>query len=456
MILDKTKTLDMIPNPKQREALRAFRDTSKQYFLLDGGIRSGKTEFLFSWLVARAIAYPGSKQIVIRKETAQHKRGFWGHGGTIHRYLYKTLEMSGLAHLYTLRESDMKVVFTNGSLISLEGVDTPQNIGRIYGDEYITIWFNEAWMMDYDVVTALWDRTTQKCYAHPIVAGARKQGFPVEANKQVIFDTNPRGKRHWLYKIGVLGLDPTTGEVLKSADKWARISGWSPYVNSANVNTDGMENQTGVSKARNIDGEWCDTEGAVYEEFDENIHVCKDCDGTRCKRVFNENGMPIARRLMRGVDFGFKDPTVCLWFAEMGGQLLVYRCYYKTRVRSDLNATAIKALESPHERFAWTVADHAPDHIAQFKKCGIKCKNAKKDNPIMAGVQRVKKRLHAPDGIPGLKICQFCTPVIDEMSSLMMDKNKDEPEGKNDHCPDVIRYVIAEVDGKVKSQAFYI
>jgi len=456
MILDKKKILDLILSDKQREGLRALRDATKQFFLIDGGVRSGKTELIWSWIVARAIAYPGSKQIIIRREKTQFESGFWGGAGTIGSYFQRTFDKAGLKALYNLAQTNKRVEFSNGSTIRLEGCDTPDHVNRVLGDEYITMWFNEACQMDLAVVKHLWVRVTQKCYAHPVVAGAKTPWFPTQANKQIIFDTNPQGKRHWLYKLGVLNIDPDSNEVLPYPEKWSRVGGWKPWDNAANVNVDGLENETGVSKARNIDGEWCDTEGAVYDEFDENIHVCKECDGTKCKRVFNENGMTIAKRLFRGVDFGFKDPTVCLWFAEMGGQLLVYRSYYKSRVRSDLNAQAILALESPHERFNWTVADHAPDHILQFRKAGIKCRNAKKDNPIMAGVQRVKKRLHAPDGIPGLKICQFCTPVIDEMSSLMMDKNKDEPEGKNDHCPDVIRYVIAEIDGKVRSLAFQV
>ena len=452
---EKQTMLDMILNPKQREGLRELRNSVYQYFLFDGGIRSGKTELIWLWLVCRAIVYPGSKQIVIRKERAQHTRGFWGHGGTIHRFLYRTFEKAGLVALYTLRESDLKLIFWNKSVISLEGVDTPQNFGRVLGDEYITIWFNEAWQMDYDVVTQLWDRAAQKVYRNPKLKG-KEDFFPTMANKQIIFDTNPQGKRHWLYKLGALQIDPLTGEKLTNAELWCRVGGWKPWDNADNVNTDGMAGGSGVSKRRNIDAEWCDMEGAVYDEFDENVHVCKDCNGVKCKRVFAENGGIQAKFLCRGVDFGFKDPTVCLWGAYMGGQLLIYRCYYKTRKRSDENAVEILKMQDPHERFVWTVVDHAPDHAAQFKKCGIPNRNAHKDNPIMAGVNRVKRRLHAPDGIPGLKICQFCTPCIDEMSSYMMDAKVDAPEGKNDHCPDTIRYMVAELDGKVRSQAFIL
>ena len=73
----------------------------------------------------------------------------------------------------------------------------------------------------------------------------------------------------------------------------------------------------------------------------------------------------------------------------------------------------------------------------------------------MAGVDRVKKRLRVMNGVPGMQICKFCTPMLDEISSYMMDPNSDRdmPEGKNDHTMDTMRYIIAEIDGRNTSMA---
>lgn len=448
--------LDMRLNRKQREGLRALRDSSKQYVLFDGGIRSGKTELLWDWLVARAIAYPGSKQIVIRKEKKQHDNGFWGPGGTIGRFFYRTFDEHGLKSLYTLMQTDRRVEFWNKSVIRLEGCDTPEHVGRILGDEYITMWFNEAFQMDYDVVTELWDRVAQKCYAHPIVEG-KSEWFPPQANKQVIFDTNPRGKRHWLYKAGVLNVDPIEGGLYPFADKWVRVGGWKPWDNQENVNTDGMENKTGVARARMIDGEWCDNEGAVYEEFNEDMHVCAACDGNgACPKVFGKDGRVLAKGLYRGIDFGWNDPTVCLWVANIGGQLLVYRCHYKKQKMMSRNAELIKAAQQPFEPIKWTVIDHQPEYAEQLRKAGIPNRNAHKDNPIMGGCDRVKARLTPRDGVPGLLVCRYCSPVIEEFSSYMMDAKKDAPEDKNNHCMDALRYIVAEVDNGRGSVAVFM
>jgi len=447
----------MILNVKQREALRALRDPNFIYYVFDGGIRSGKTELIFAWIVARAIVYPGSKQIVIRKERAQHKRGFWGSAGTVGRYMRKVFDDNGLKSLYKMYETDLKLVFWNGSEIRCEGVDTVENFGRILGDEYITMWFNEAVHQKYETVNAIWDRAVQKCEAVEDVVKSEYGWFPASANKQILFDTNPKGKRHWLYKFGVLKVDPEEGGILPYSDRICRIGGWKPWDNSANVNTDGMDSQTGTKRRRNIDGEWCDAEGAVYEEFKEDIHVCRMCDGKRCKRVFGANKSQVkATTLCRSLDFGWNDPTVCLWGGMVGGQVIIYRCYFSNRQVMTEHAKSILAMQQKFEPIKWTVADHQPEHRQQFKKNGIPNRNAHKDSPLMGGVDRVKQRLNCRDGIPGLMVCQYATPVIEEFSGYMMAKGKDEPEDESNHTMDALRYMIAEIDGKTKSKAFIL
>jgi len=451
----KSACLDMVLNGKQREALRALRDPSFQYYIFDGGIRSGKTELMFAWLVARAIAYPGSKQIVIRKERAQHKRGFWGAAGTVGRYMRKCFDDNGLKTLYQMYNTDLKLVFWNGSEIRCEGVDTVENFGRILGDEYITMWFNEAVHQDFKTIEGIWDRAVQLCDVQPDIANSAHAWFPDTANKQILFDTNPKGKRHWLYKFGVLKVDPNEGGILPYADRICRIGGWKPWDNEANVNTDGMDNKTGTARRRQIDGEWCDTEGAVYEEFNEDTHVCRMCDGKRCQRVFGaRRGQVKARKLFRSIDFGWNDPTVCLWGADVGGQIVVYRCYYSNKQIMQEHAKAVLKMQEEYEPISWTVADHQPEFRQQFKKNGIPNRNAHKDSPLMGGVDRVKQRLHCKGDVPGLLVCQHATPVIEEFSGYMMAKGKDEPEDDNNHCMDSVRYMVAEIDGKTKSKAF--
>jgi len=207
MILDKTKILDLVLNDKQVEGMKCLRNTNFSKILFDGGIRSGKTLLIWAWVLARAIVYPGSLQIIIRKEKIQHTKSTWGANNTIGKYMRLVFNKAGLSRFYTLHETPKTITFKNNSEIRLEGCDSPENIDKILGAEYITMWFNEATGINHDVVVGLWGRCAQKCYVHPEVAG-RVPWFPRQANMQIIFDTNPKGKRHWLYKMGVLHIDP--------------------------------------------------------------------------------------------------------------------------------------------------------------------------------------------------------------------------------------------------------
>jgi len=458
MILDGKKIIDLVLNSKQMEGMKCLRNTKFLKILFDGGIRSGKTLLIWSWMLARAIVYPGSVQIIIRKETKQHTRSTWGPNNTIGKYMRLVFDKAGLKSLYNLRQTEKQVHLWNGSEIRLEGCATPEDVGKVLGSEYITMWFNEATDIDYEVVTTLWGRCVQKCYVHPEVAG-RVPWFPRLANPQIIFDTNPKGKRHWLYKVGVLHIDPIEGGAIADPEKWGRVGGWEPHVNKANINQDMLEGMSGVAAKRALHGEWCDNEGVVYPEFNEDVHICRDCKGTSpCPKIWSVKGALRAKYLCRSIDFGFNDPTTCIYGAVFGSQVLIYRSYYqKNKIMSE-HAKEIKEGEFLNEFFKWTVVDHDPDHAEVLRRAGIPNRNAHKDNPRTAGINRVRKRLLVDaDGHTGLMVCQHCLPVIEEFVSYLMDPKKDEPEDdKNDHTMDAIRYMIAEIDGKRRSQAFIV
>jgi phage terminase large subunit len=249
---------------------------------------------------------------------------------------------------------------------------------------------------------------------------------------------------------------------LPNASKWARVGGWTPYDNATNLADDaieGYESLSGVRRDQMLEGKWVDNSGAVYDEFNDKVHVCTRCqrDTGKCPRIFNKSGIFIPRRAFRSIDFGYKDPFVCLWGALVDEQLLIYRSYYKRRKIVAVHAEFIKSLQEKGEHITWTVADHDAEDAATLRASGVRNRPAKKDRPRMAGVERVKKRLQCDErGKPGLQICKFCQPVIDEMYSYMMDTRDgvDAPEkDKNDHAMDSLRYMVADLDGRRKSQA---
>jgi len=388
--------LAFVPHNKQIAALKAFRDIGKRLFLLDGGGRSGKTLLLMEWMIMRAIMYPGSRQIILRKARMHAEKSIWDE--TMNEYITEVLDKCNIGQYLKPNKEKLTMNFWNGSSIIIDGCDDEKRVRSIFGREYIGMWFNEASeFADFAMVEYLLTRVVQRVGIDPDFRGWKKW-LPDIAPTQIYLDTNPKGPRHWLYKAGILHVNPEDGEPLPNADKWARVGGWTPYDNADNLADDAIsayEGFTGVRREQMLLGKWVDNSGAVYDEFDEDIHVCKRCkrEPDLCPRIFKgDTGRFIPAHAFRSIDFGYKDPFVCLWGAIVDEQLLVYRSYYKRRKIVSVHAECLKAETRKGEHFLWTVADHDAEDAATLKASGVRNRPAKKDRPLMSGVQRVKKR----------------------------------------------------------------
>lgn len=62
------------PNPGQQRALDEVLTTGKRNCLIYGGSRSGKTALITACVIDRALASPGSRHLVVRKEGLAAKR----------------------------------------------------------------------------------------------------------------------------------------------------------------------------------------------------------------------------------------------------------------------------------------------------------------------------------------------------------------------------------------------
>ena len=135
-------------------------------------------------------------------------------------------------------------------------------------------------------------------------------------------------------------------------------------------------------------GQWVFYGGAVYPTFRENLHVIEPFD------------IPDSWPRIRGIDFGHRDPFVCLW-AAIGpeGEIYFYREYY-CREGAPLkhHATMIKEL-SGNERIKYTVADPSGKQaIEDLAYEGIGCISG--NNDFSAGRMRVLEYLlSTPEGV---------------------------------------------------------
>jgi len=427
---------DLSRNDKQPAAWAMLTSAQNKRICFTGGQRSGKTAITIQYIIARAFQYPGSKHLIFRRELTDVRRFIWRRtlGDFIRDYVHPAL-------IEQKNETGLFIRFTNGSEIILSGLgDRDEERERAMGDEYITVFGNEITSVSWRSAQLIQGRLAQKCYD--------RKGYM--AVRKTIFDCNPRGPRHWVRRLCIENVFPDTGKPLPENARWTGIYNWSPLDNLKNLGDDYMEvfeSMSEVQRKRMRDGIWIDNEGAVYSEFDEDIHVCRGCvsddgDFTECTTNADCPRAKAARRIIGGIDFGFKDPFVHLWAAFDGdGRMLVFDEHYVCGQDNEWHAEQIlKRKRKPGK----TVADHDPLSIATLRKHGVYCKKARKGS-IQGGIDLIKARLKVQkDGRPRYEVCKFCVNTISEKYMYLYDDKKGDPIDANNHAMDVERYIAQE------------
>ena len=409
--------LDLISNAKQ--SLAWHEDLENPAFrrvLYDGGARSGKTVLIIAWLCKECEKYPGCRVLIARKNRNAAENSIWK--DTLAWILRGRLG-------WRQQIANMEYLHVNGSVIRVDGLDDQDRVDKILGTEYDHVFFNEATQLSWATVQTVLSRL-----AHAAV--------PV---RKAIFDCNPKNRRHWLHRAGIEHVIPDSEPPtpLPDAAAWTRRH-WTPYDNPF-LPADAMmtlEGLSGIQRRRLLNGEWCDNEGAVYDEFDEEIHVWR-------------GDMPPGFadwQKVRMIDFGYTNPFVCLWGALDGdGRLWIYKERYVAKMTVRAHAEEIKKEPGP---FEWTVADHDAEDRATLIESGINTIAAIKE--VERGIKMVKERLKIQgDGKPRLFVHESCKETIGEFFDYSWgppaaDKNaKEEPVKDRDHALDSLRYGIMQI-----------
>jgi len=407
-------------SPKQAFAYWQLERADKTHYLFDGGGRCGKTWLICSWMVKEAMTYPGSRQLIVRKVRAAA-------GKTLFDNTLTGLLDNALG--WHKRREALTWTNDNGSIIRVDGLDDEERMQNVLGDDFLHIFMNEATQMSYRSMQMAETRLAQVLPGNP--------------KHKLILDCNPRGPRHWVHRVGVEHVDPDTLRPLLNRDAWYRLN-WTPLDNPY-LADDVLEiyaGFTGNHRRQMLEGVWCENEGAVYDEWDEAVHLFGD----------TPKGFASWTRVM-GIDFGFTNPFVCLWGAvDPDGGLWIYRELYKTNLLVSEAAKAIRQATRFDPAPAYVVADHDAEGRAELNKCGIKTRRAKKN--VLTGINAVKARLaRQANGKPRLHVSHRCTNLINEMYEYVWEpsqgglNNKEQPRKKYDHAQDALRYMVMSLDG---------
>ena len=404
--------------------------------MVDGPARTGKTRGLLEKAYLVAANYPGARILLTRKTRT-----------SMSNTVLQTFEDEVLGQGHPLASGASRPLrtayrFPNGSVIDVLGLDKPE---RLMSSEYDMIFAFEGTELtqnDFELLTT------------------RLTGYHT-GYQQIVVDCNPSSEKHWLWVLHRDGKIKRLPSKLTDNPLWHDGTDWTP---AGRELLESLGSLSGVRRARLFEGRWASVDGAVYDRFDEAVHVV------------DRFTPPSDWMRIRSIDFGYTNPFVCQWWAIDGdGRMYLYREVYQPgRLVSDMAKEITRLSEG--EYIAFTVADHDAEDRATLEAAGIHSTPA--DKAVTPGIQAVQDRLAVQgDGKPRLYIMRdtlasdasamrdagkpCCT--LQEMDGYVWEQSRDgrpvkeHPVKVNDHGMDAMRYAVMFMDkrGAVTDNAVF-
>ena len=162
------------PTSVQRTALRLLK-TGAKHILLFGGSRSGKTTILVIVIIYRAVRYAGSRHLICRLRTKDAR------SSVLHETMMPWLKKIVGVKRFKLVAHDNYVKLWNGSEIWIGGLGDKEQVDKILGHEYNTIYFNEVSQISYAAVNVAYSRLANEHTGLPEPVPVRLQSGKPDA-----------------------------------------------------------------------------------------------------------------------------------------------------------------------------------------------------------------------------------------------------------------------------------
>lgn len=251
-------------------------------------------------------------------------------------------------------------------------------------------------------------------------------------NAKMFATTNPDSKFHWL----------KTDFLDKFADDPEELASFkfklddNPYLTNA-YKTALKKEYSGLWYRRFIEGEWVQAEGAIYDFFDEDIHVVS-------------KPPTYAKSYYLGIDYGTTNAFAAVLIGfndDHNPTLWVEKEYYWDSKIMGFQKTDAEYAEDIKRVFAGypirlTYLDpSAASFETELRRQKITVKQAKND--VIDGIRFVGTLLSQGD----LVICKECRNLLKEIESYVWDEKsvrlgEDKPIKQRDHALDAMRYVL--------------
>lgn len=236
---------------------------------------------------------------------------------------------------------------------------------------------------------------------------------------RIVWDSNPDNPNHWL----------NTDYIGKNKDGIIDFSfklDDNTFLSKRYIESIKSATPSGKFYDRDILGKWTVAEGAIYSDYDNNVHEVDD--------------LPEMIRYFAGVDWGYDHygSIVIVGEDNQGNYYLVDGVAEKYKEIDWWVDRAKEFMQVYGDIIFW--ADSArPEHVARFRREHIKTKNARKE--VVAGIEHVAKLFKENS----LFIKRGVIPrFFDEIYQYKWKPNstKDEPLKEYDDVLDALRYAL--------------
>lgn len=422
------------PIPREyRGGLAELVESRDIEVLVEGPMGTGKTSGILSWIYEIMDQYPGIRIAFVKKTRS-----------TMNSNLLKTWEdyvipaghpmLSGTEDKMHTRKGYKHL---NGSEVILIGLHDKGARDNLKGSEFDIIYCNEC------------DQLKRSQFEY-LVARLRHGVLPW---RQIIADCNPDHPQHWLNIRPKIGRMKRFKTRLQDNPFYHDGTDWTV---SGREYLETLEGMTGTDRRRNVGGEWCASDGAVYQhDFDDHVHVLKN----------GPKFFPTNWERIWSIDFGYTHPIVWqCWAIDGDGCMHLELEIYHTKLLLADFCDMIRAAAEPIPVPTAIICDHdATDRATIENHLGVTTILAWKS--VRPGIDGVKQRLrvqpngrpriivredalvHPPDpalvhaGLPSCTADEFGAYSYPETTNA-----RDEPIKEFDHGMDAMRYAVAFVD----------
>lgn len=433
---------------------RVFIGCRDKEVILYGASGTGKSRASLEKLYMAAQKYPGMRAAIVRKFRS-----------TITQSALVTFDqlVSIPGDGVKFNTVKQEYLFKNGSQIVVAGLDDPT---KILSTEFDIIYVQECTEID----ESTWELLTTRL---------RWNHMPYQ---QLIGDCNPDSERHWIkqrekaQKLTLIQSHHKDNPLWWDEDTETWTAAGLDYISK-------LMAMSGHMRDRFFEGKWVGAEGLIYTEYSAKRNLI--------------DSFPIPKEWTRylAIDFGYRNPFVCQWWAEDNdGRLYMYREIYQTGLAVEDAAHQIHDL-SEGEKIKSIVCDHDLEDRMTLERHMLHAQDDcmrgrdkdfhkvpktrlatvaadKEHNSVNAGIEQVQSRLQpAGDGKPRLFFFReavvlrdqtlitakkpTCTDeevdlyIWDEVRNTRWgNKLLEQPRKVDDHGMDATRYIVRHVDGR--------